>query len=148
MLVVFDPEGGFVTGGGWIQSSPGFCSLDAACAAADGRANFGFVSKYKKGANVPTGQTEFRFSAGGLNFHSEDYQWLVVSGPIAQFKGSGTINGAGDYGFLLTAKDSARNGGPAEDTFRIKIWDIASETIVYDNGSNQPIGSGNIVIHP
>ncbi len=147
MLVVFDPDGGFVTGGGWIQSEQGFCSLDAACEVADGKANFGFVSTYQQGANVPTGQTEFRFSAGDFNFHSSEYDWLVVAGPMAQFKGSGTVNGGGDYGFLLTAKDSALNGGPPDDTFRIKIWEKAGETNVYDKGSNQPIGGGSIVIH-
>jgi hypothetical protein len=71
-----------------------------------GKANFGFVAKYKKGATIPEGQTEFQFKAGNLNFHSTTYQWLVVSGARAQYKGVGTINGAGDFGFMLTAIDS------------------------------------------
>jgi hypothetical protein len=66
---------------------------------------------------------------------------------LAQFKGSGTINGLGDYGFLLTAKDSAVTGGPPKDTFRIKIWDKGTGLTVYDNGTDQPIGGGSIVIH-
>ena len=38
--------------------------------------------------------------------------------------------------------------GPATDTFRIKIWDKdAGDNIVYDNGTNQEIDQGNIVIH-
>jgi len=147
-LVVYDPDGGFVTGGGWIQSDAGFCTLNDLCASAEGKANFGFVSKYKRGANVPTGNTEFQFNAGGLNFKSTEYDWLVIAGPLAQYKGSGTINGSGDYGFLLTAHDSAILGGPAADTFRIKIWDKNSgDGVVYDNGTNQPIGGGSIVIH-
>ena len=75
---------------------------------AAGKANFGFVSKYKKGASVPTGKTEFNFKAGDLNFHSDSYQWLVVTqdGTNAQFKGSGTINGDLDqngesYNFMI-----------------------------------------------
>ena len=103
--------------------------------------------EYKKGASIPTGQTEFQFKAGDLNFHSTEYEWLVVAGAMAQFKGSGTINGTGDYGFLLTAQDSAINGGPVTDTFRIKIWDKTSETTAYDNGTNQAVGGGSIVIH-
>ena len=146
-LVVYDPTGSFVTGGGWIQSSPGFCTLTALCESAQGKANFGFVSKYKKGATVPSGQTQFEFTAGRLDFHSTAYEWLVVGGPLAQFKGSGTINGLGDYGFLLSAKDSAVNGGPPKDTFRIKIWDKGTGLTVYDNGTDQPIGGGSIVIH-
>jgi len=145
--VVYDPTGSFVTGGGWIQSSPGVCTVTALCAAAEGKAHFGFVSKYQKGATVPSGQTQFAFHAGQLDFRSTAYEWLVVGGPQAQFKGAGTINGLGDYGFLLTAKDSAIQGGPATDTFRIKIWDKGTGLSVYDNGTDQPIGGGNIVIH-
>ncbi len=71
----------------------------------------------------------------------------MVAGSPAQFKGSGTVNGGGDHGFLLIAKESALNGGPPEDTFRIKIWEQASEFIVYDNGSNQPLGAGGSKVH-
>lgn len=110
-----------------------------------GKANFGFVSKYKKGANVPTGNTEFVFRAGNLNFHSSSYQWLVVTqgGYIAQFKGSGTINGTGDYKLMLRAGD----GEP--DTFWIQIWEEIEdvEVLIYDNGSDQPIGGGSIIVH-
>ena len=61
----------------------------------------GFVARYKKGANEPDGNTEFQFKAGDLNFHSSSYQWLVVVCVRAQFKGEGTINGAGHYGSML-----------------------------------------------
>jgi hypothetical protein len=52
-IVIYNPSGGFVTGGGWIWSNAGWCQLDEACAGAEGKANFGFVSKYKKGARCP-----------------------------------------------------------------------------------------------
>jgi hypothetical protein len=108
-----------------------------------GKATFGFVSKYKRGATVPDGNTEFQFKAGNLNFSSTSYQWLVVNqaGTNAQFKGYGTINGAGNYGFMLSATDSS------PDTFRIQIWDAETEVVVYDNGTNQVIGGGSIVVH-
>jgi len=114
-----------------------------------GKATFGFVSKYKKGADVPTGNTEFQFKAGNLNFHSTSYDWLLVTGSdYAKFKGSGTINGElaptnEEYKFQLWAGD----GDP--DTFRIKIWyeDGGSEVVVYDNGMDQEIGGGSIVVH-
>jgi len=143
-LVVYDPAGGFVTGGGWIWSAQGYCHLNAVCEAAEGKASFGFVSKYKRGASVPEGNTEFQFRAGDLNFHSSSYQWLVVNQNYtnAQFKGYGTINGTGRYGFMIWAGDSN------PDTFRIKIWVADDETnVVYDNGVAQPIGGGSIVIH-
>jgi PKD repeat protein len=153
-VVVYDPGGGFVTGGGWIWSEAGWCQLDDLCAGAEGKASFGFVSKYKKGAKVPTGNTQFNFTAGGLNFHSDTYQWLVVNrtGSNAQYKGSGSINGdlapnGGAYKFMLWARDEDPDFG---DTFRIKIWyDVADgiEVVVYDNGFDQAIGGGSITIH-
>ena len=121
-------------------------AIDGKIYAIGGKANFGFVSKYKKGATAPTGNTEFQFKAAELNFHSSSYDWLVVNqnGTNAQFKGSGTINGEGDYRFMLWAGDDP-------DTFRIRIWEedeiSGVETDVYDNGFNQGIGGGSIVIH-
>ena len=57
----------------------------------------------------------------------------MVAGARAQFKGTGTINGEGNYGFMLTAIDGDVNGGGGIDKFRIKIWDKATDTVVYDN---------------
>jgi hypothetical protein len=91
-----------------------------------------------------------------LNFHSTAYEWLVVAGARAQYKGTGTINGAGNYGFLLTAIDGDMPGGGGGDKFRIKIWDKSrNDALVYDNQLNAPddatpttsLGGGSIVIH-
>jgi len=153
MVVVFDPSAGFVTGGGWIDSPAGAYSPDPTLT---GKATFGFVSKYQKGAVVPVGQTEFQFQVADFTFHSSSYQWLVVTGGgKAQYKGTGTVNGVSGYGFLLTATDGAIAGGA--DRFRIKIWQIATDTLVYDNvaaagddidvADPQVIAHGNIVIH-
>ena len=57
--------------------------------------------EYSKGQQTPTGNTEFQFKAGDLNFHSSDYGWLVIAGHKAMYKGTGTINGAGNYGFIV-----------------------------------------------
>lgn len=152
LIVVYDPNGGFVTGGGWINSPAGAYVADPTLT---GKANVGFNSKYQKGATVPSGQTEFQFKAANLNFHSSSYDWLVVAGARAQYKGSGTINGAGDYGFMLTAIDGQINGGGGTDKFRIKIWEKATGAIVYDNQNSAAddanptteIAGGSIVIH-
>jgi hypothetical protein len=95
-----------------------------------GRANFGFVSAYKKGMSVPTGETKFQFQAAGLDFKSTNYTWLIVTGAnCAKYKGSGTVNGNGQYGFILTACDKVDG-----DTFRIQIFDAKNESDgVYDN---------------
>ena len=146
-IIVYDPSAGFVTGGGWINSPAGAYVLDAGLS---GKATFGFVSKYKRGATVPEGNTQFVFHAGGFNFHSSTYQWLVVNqnSSNAQFKGTGTVNGAEGYTFMLWATDGST------DRFRIKIWDTATNVVVYDNLVNavdsaapQAIAGGSIVIH-
>jgi hypothetical protein len=152
-IVVYDPNAGFVTGGGWINSPPGAYYANPALT---GKANFGFVSKYEKGANVPTGDTEFDFNVANINFHSTSYDWLVVSGTAkAQYKGTGTINGAGNYGFMLTAIDRQLKGHGASDTFRIKIWDTTTGNTIYDNqlgaaenaDPTTTIAGGNIILH-
>jgi len=149
-VVVYNPDAGFVTGGGWITSPTGAYAKDPALT---GKATFGFVSKYQKGANAPTGNTEFQFKVANLNFKSTSYDWLVIAGAKAQYKGTGTINGAGSYKFMLSAVDGNLKGtGP--DTFRMKIWD--DNGVVYDNAAGAPdtaaptttLGGGSIVIHP
>ena len=69
---------------------------------------------------------------------------------LAQYKGTGTINGSGNYNFLLTALDGSPDG------FRIKITD-SNSIVVYDNKissddtmstqNTQALGGGSIVIH-
>jgi len=152
MVVIYDPTAGFVTGGGWFNSPAG---AYVAKPSLTGKASFAFVSKYQKNQTVPTGETEFQFQVANFSFHSSTYEWLVVSGARAQYKGSGTVNNAGTYGFLLTAIDGDVKGGGGVDKFRIKIWDKATSAIVYDNqmsasDSADPstaIGGGSIVIH-
>ena len=115
-ILSFFPNGGFVTGGGWINSPAGAYIADATLT---GKANFGFVSKYQKGATIPIGETEFQFQVAHLNFHSTVYEWLVVSGARAQYKGEGRILGdTRTFGFLLTAVDGQAVGGLGYDKFR------------------------------
>ncbi|MEN2284514.1 hypothetical protein AAGF08_20380, partial [Algoriphagus sp. SE2] len=151
-LPIFDPNGNFVTGGGWIMSPAGAYKADESLT---GKANFGFVSKYKKGSNQVDGNTEFQFKAGDLNFKSTLHEsgTLVISGKKATYRGEGTINGVPGYKFTLVALDGDWNGGTDPDQFRIKIW--GDSGIIYDNGLNADensdvstvLGGGSIVIH-
>jgi hypothetical protein len=144
LFVIYDPTAGFVTGGGWIDSPPNSYTADMNLT---GKANFGFVSKYQKGATVPTGNTEFQFKEGNLNFKSTSFQWLVIQGTSqAQFKGTGTINGAGNYNFMVTVVDGdAMSGTKKPDTFRIKITQ-GTDTI-YDNkmGTSETSFDGTVI---
>jgi len=145
-VVIYDPNGGFVTGGGWINSPEGAYKPDPTLI---GKATFGFVSKYQKNQTMPTGNTEFQFHVAGMNFHSESYQWLIITGGnYARYKGTGTINGEGSYKFMIWAGDGT--GAGHTDTFRIKIWSENQngvETVIYDNGTDQIIASGSIIVH-
>jgi len=157
-VVVYDPSSGFVTGSGTIQSPAGAYRPDPV---AMGPANFSFVSKYQKGASAPTGTTSFRFQTVGLDFYGDTYDWLVVGGARAQFKGSGSLNDATGYQFMLTAVDGDLLGGGAPDRFRIKIWryddNAKQDVIVYDNqldssttgttSEGTAIRAGQIVVH-
>ncbi len=154
-LPVYDPYGGFVTGGGWIQSPAGAYLADPSL---NGKANFGFVSKYKKGSNEVDGNTEFRFQTGNLNFKSSSHTAasLVIAGAKAIYKGIGTVNGSGSYGFMVSAIDGQVNSGGNADKFRIKIWDKNNGNgVIYDNqlgvdenaDPSTLLGGGSIVIH-
>jgi hypothetical protein len=154
-VVIYNPDGGFVTGGGWINSPKGAYKENLELT---GKATFGFVAKYTKGSTVPKGNTEFQFKAGNLHFNSTAYDdmRLVVAGARANLKGVGTLNGTGNYGFLVSAIDGQINGGGGVDKFRIKIWNKATDQIVYDNNLNNSgddgdpemaLGGGSVVIH-
>ena len=91
-----------------------------------------------------------------MNFSSTSFQWLVIQGGTsAQFKGTGTINGTGNYNFLVTAIDGDNfNGAKKTDAFRIKITDSLGN-VVYDNQNGYDdtslnatnISGGSIQIH-
>jgi hypothetical protein len=154
LAVVYDPNGGFVTGGGTIWSPKGayLANLEA-----EGRANFGFIAKYRKGSNRVDGNTEFQFKNGGLNFHSSSYEdmSLVISGYKALYKGQGSINGILGYSFMVSAIDGNKKDVIEPDKFRIKIWKSATSEIIYDNqygasdrdDATTNLTGGSIVIH-
>ncbi len=150
LLVVYDPSAA-VAGLGWVNS-PVVPSLPYMTA--PGKAGFGFGSKYRQGSTVPVGVTGFAFQARNLVFSSARSEWLVIAGARAQLRGVGKINGAGDFGFLLTAIDGRAPGGGGVDRFRIKIWDRTNDVVVYDNqyGSaddadpTTALGGGDIAI--
>ncbi|WP_162247088.1 PKD domain-containing protein [Rhizobacter sp. Root404] len=151
-IVVYDPTAGFVTGSGTILSPAGAYRADQQLA---GPAEFALVSMYKKGAKVPTGETSFTFRAAGMTFTATAYDWLVVAGTKATYKGVGTLNGQPGFKFQLAATDNGKTG----DALRMKIWHYDSGTqadvVDYDNqsgysGAGQEgtvLLSGQVVVH-
>ena len=150
-VVVYDPAAGGVIGTGWIASPAGAYAPDPKL---KGTAVFGFLARYKKGASVPSGATEFILCLGRLNFVSTSYDWMVVSGAKVTYQGSGKINGKGTCGFTLSAIDSRKLTGVGSDKIRMRIWDKASGAVVYDSQPGAPanadpttiIKGGNVII--
>ncbi|MFC3414448.1 HYR domain-containing protein [Algoriphagus hitonicola] len=154
LAVIFDPDGGFITGGGWIWSPKGaYLNYPDA----EGRANFGFVAKYRKGKNIVDGNTEFQFRNGNLNFNSTSHEdmSLVITGHKGIYKGAGKINGIEGYSFMVSAIDGNLKDPIEADKFRIKIWETSSGKMLYDNqlgsadneDATTDISGGSIVIH-
>ena len=134
-VVIYDPTGGYVTGNGQFQSPEGAYPGDPLLT---GEAKFGFNAKYN-GSGVLIGSTKFQFKDADIKFHSDGYEWLVVFGARSWFQGTGTVDGIGEYKFIVTAIDAGidPNDDIEIDLFRIKIWSedqYGVETILYDNG--------------
>ena len=139
-FVVYDPTGGFATGGGWLIA-------DNESTLIGGRANFGFVAKYKKGAS--TGNLEFQYKDAGIDLKSLSIDWLVISATSAQFEGTATIKGfEGLFTFRVRATDTGEPGA-GQDHFDIRIWE--GTEILEDQDpihkAKNIISGGNIVIH-
>ncbi len=152
-VVAYDPNGGFVTGGGWI-TSPVWRLPN--------RSGDGRQGELRLRLEVPErrdradGRDAVRIQGRRPRRSTRpSYDWLVIAGAKAQYKGTGTINGAGDYGFMLTAVDGDAKAKGNPDLFRLKIWDKTTGAIVFDNKMNAPdtddpttvLGGGSIVVH-
>ena len=136
-FVVYDPDGGFATGGGWFYP-------DSESTLPGGKATFGFAAKYRDGRS--SGNLEFQYKDADINLKSTTIDWLVISDVSAQFQGTGTINGTGMFTFRVLAKDNGEPGAGA-DHFDIRIWqgtDTGSDPI---HKAKNILAGGNIVVH-
>jgi len=146
-VVVYDAAGGWVTGGGWVASPAGSNALVPSAA---GKLTFAFTARYLTGSSAPSGSAELKLNVGGMEFRSTKLDWLVAGGAGAQLRGRGTVNGVGDFAFAVIAVD-----GQSTDAVRVRIWNRASGTVVYDNRPGEPLedgrvttlGGGSIVLH-
>jgi hypothetical protein len=137
-FVAYDPSGGYTYGAGSFTSPAG--ALTARPGLSD-QVRFGFTSNYKKGATNPRGETqlEFRISDGNYSFefNALNYDYLVVNGAKAQYKGLGKtiINGSVQSGiaFIMTVIDGQATDGGGIDKIRIKIYNKNTHAVIYDN---------------
>ena len=135
-IVIFDRGDGFVDGNGRFQSPAGALVSDPQ---AGGRVDFTFDARYRKDDVVPTGSTQFKFTAGSFEFQSTGvYDWFVCFGARALYRGTGTVNGAAGYAFLISAVDGDDIGGGAVDRLRLQVTNKATGAVVYDNQMGAP----------
>jgi hypothetical protein len=122
-VVVFDPTEGYVQGVGSFKSGTD-------------TPHFGFYVRYANGNLVPSGTNAFKFARAGIKFQATAFEWLAISGANAQFRGSGTINGTGNYEFQAAITDGQHSG---TDEYRIQLVDNSTGSIVYDNMMGSPV---------
>ena len=146
-IVVFDPAGGRLTGGGWVASPAGAVAFAPTAA---GKLTFSLNARYEPGSSIPTGKAELNLTVGKLEFRSTSLDWLVATEASAQLQGRGTVNGRGDYAFSVVAIDGQSTGA-----VRIRIWHRTSGTLLYDSRPGAPLdetgvtalGGGSIQLH-
>ena len=134
IVVAYDPNGGYTYGGKKYRSPKGAMPSNPNVT---GEMTFGFQTNYYKGATNPKGETWFILNNGEFEFNALNFDYLVVNGAKAQFKGLGKMvrNGTEQSGiaFILTVIDGQLSGGGGIDKIRMKIYNKNSGEVYYDN---------------
>ena len=142
-IVVHEKAGGVVRGSGWFVSPQG---ANRQARTASGKATFHLVAASPFVSKTSASRAELQFRSGTLNFRSQTLKPVALQGARAQFAGSGTVNGSGDYRFTLATTEDGTNS-PAR--FGLKIWHLdpvtRAEVVDYDNLSADGGGSGSAV---
>lgn len=130
IVVIYDPNGGYTYGGGYYDSPAGALASNPA---ATGKASYGFAMNYFKNSTYPKGETQFEFKVGDFEFNALNFDYLVISNSMAQFKGTGKIiGGQSGVGFTMTVVDGEFDG-TGVDKIRMKIYNKNNGNIIYDN---------------
>jgi hypothetical protein len=137
-VVVYDPNAGWVLGAGWFNSPLGAYPANPTFS---GKVNFGFLIKYLKNQSTPSGITGLTLNIPGLKFIALRYDWLVINGSQAQFKGAGSVNGVSGYDCIVTGLDGKLQGKKIPDKLRIRIWNHSTGQVVYDSQLDAPINT-------
>lgn len=132
-VVTYVPDSGQAAGNG---------TLTAPAGCLDGIRTGGTV-EFAFNAGSRTGSTWIRFAAGDLDFRSTSQTAPLILAGTATYSGTGTINGAGSYHFLITAIDGT-------DRLAIRIWNARTGRTVLNLSTFAParLTSGGIVIAP
>jgi hypothetical protein len=165
MVIVYDPDGGFATAGGWLDSPSGSYPADPT---AGGRLYLTAHGKYKSDVLLDA-MLRVRVAEAGLDIHTDEVEWMVVTpdGKLA-IKAAGETRDGRRLGMVFYGYDGCgdRVGEacqPGVDRMRVVVWDLADGAIpevvpaVYDNRPGESfdvdeadptsIGRGSVRIH-
>ncbi|MFN8499077.1 MAG: choice-of-anchor Q domain-containing protein [Anaerolineae bacterium] len=125
------------TGNGWV-TCPATAPGCGTAPPTGGKASFNVnIRPGAKPGGAASGLLTFQFAAASITFKSTGFTSpLMISGARASVKGSGVINGAGSYSFILTMIDNGDEG----DQVRLRITD-AADNVVFDNDPGKPAGA-------
>ena len=158
MIVIYDPNAGFVTGGGYITHTG---SMTPAGTGRQGQLRIrrqvqeGRLAPRRRDRVPVQGlQHQLPLDVARLAHREEHHQWPERRRPEGVVPGFGTINGTGDYRFQVTLIDKGNT-----DYFRIKIWNATTGVPLRQHAgqvdgidpsivpANTLISGGNLVIH-
>ena len=151
IIVIYDPNGGHTYGGGYYDSPTGALADNPS---STGKASYGFAMNYFKNSTNPKGETQFEFKVGDFEFNALNFDYLVISNSMAQFKGTGKIiGGQSGIGFTMTVTDGQLDASGV-DKMRMKIYNKNNGKIIYDNqpGASdaalpiQAVGANSIIV--
>ncbi|BCY07081.1 family 43 glycosylhydrolase [Actinoplanes sp. L3-i22] len=148
-VVTYVAGGGQVAGNGTLTASAGCLdgiraggtvefAFTAGSAAASKNAA-GSAAAAKKVGGSGSGRTWLRFAGGDLDFRSTSQTAPLIVGGTATYQGTGTINGAGSYRFLVSAVDGT-------DRLAVRIWDARTGRTVFSQPLPTRLTSGGIVV--
>jgi hypothetical protein len=131
------------TAGGGTNSPAG---ADPTNPTGSGPVTFGFNSKYGPGDSVPSGNFEFHYKAGNLDFKQDSYDFMVVTnGNRAQIQGTGTLNKTSVCKFAIDAYDNSFLPGNV-DAFGLTIYNCDGGTTTRYALPVTPTTKGNIEV--
>jgi probable HAF family extracellular repeat protein len=141
-IIAYDKAGGVIRGTGSFLSPQG---TRPALRPGAAPATFSFIAATPSGSKATAAMAELQFGVGTSTFRSKSLKAVTLQGGRAQFEGSATMNGDGDYRFTLTTTA----GGNQAARFGLKIWHVdpvtRAEVVDYDNLRAGPDNTGSAV---
>jgi hypothetical protein len=138
-VIVFDPRGGHVTGGGWFTTPDGSWAAQPSFA---GRTQVNINLKYHPNNGSLNGNAAFSLHQQRWNFSATGYDWLVVDGSRAWFQGSGRLDNQDGYGFLVAMEEQGKT-----QLIRIKVWNLSTGEVLYDTQPGAPDDAAPTTVH-